>query len=75
MIYLYAQKRQFPVLRMCFPFTPSNIMPSVSIPGRVLVTGASGFLASHISRTLLSRGHVVVGTGELQSLGSALLVC
>ena len=42
-------------------------MPFISVPSRVLVTGASGFLASHLCRALLDRGHTVVGTGMLKS--------
>jgi nucleoside-diphosphate-sugar epimerase len=49
-------------------------MPPVSVPGRVLVTGASGFLASHLSRTLLERGHAVVGTGKQQFILTSSLV-
>lgn len=30
--------------------------------GKVLVTGASGYIASHIIRELLSKGYRVVGT-------------
>ncbi|KAF8331072.1 D-lactaldehyde dehydrogenase [Cantharellus anzutake] len=37
-------------------------MPGVTAPSKVLVTGASGFLASWIVKTLLDRGYRVVGT-------------
>ena len=33
-----------------------------AMAGRVLVTGANGFLANHLVRDLLSRGYTVVGT-------------
>lgn len=39
-------------------------MPSVSAPAKVLVTGASGFLATHVVRNLLEEGYTVVGTGK-----------
>lgn len=38
-------------------------MPVVAAPAKVLVTGASGFLATHIVRALLDEGYTVVGTG------------
>jgi len=37
-------------------------MPAVAPPAKVLVTGASGFLATHIVKTLLARGFSVRGT-------------
>ena len=39
-------------------------MPAVT-SGRVLVTGASGFIATQLCGDLLKRGYTVVGTGEL----------
>ncbi len=33
-----------------------------NIKGKVLVSGASGFIASHIINELLTRGYEVVGT-------------
>lgn len=38
-------------------------MPAISVPAKILVTGASGFLATHVVRTLLEEGYTVVGTG------------
>lgn len=38
-------------------------MPAVPAPAKVLVTGASGFLATHVVRALLNEGYAVVGTG------------
>lgn len=40
-------------------------MPAVPAPAKVLVTGASGFIASHVVQTLLGEGYTVVGTGKL----------
>jgi len=37
-------------------------MPLVQAPSKILVTGASGFLAAHICRILLEHGFQVVGT-------------
>lgn len=39
-------------------------MPAVAAPAKVLVTGASGFLATHVVKTLLDEGYSVVGTGQ-----------
>lgn len=38
-------------------------MPGVPAPAKVLVTGASGFLATHVVTQLLKDGYTVVGTG------------
>lgn len=38
-------------------------MPAVSAPAKVLVTGASGFAATNVIKTLLDDGYTVVGTG------------
>lgn len=38
-------------------------MPAITAPAKVLVTGASGFLAAHVVRRLLDDGYTVVGTG------------
>lgn len=40
-------------------------MPAISAPAKVLVTGASGFLAAYVVRTLLEDGYTVVGTGTM----------
>lgn len=37
-------------------------MPAVSAPAKVLVTGASGFVATNVIKTLLDDGYAVVGT-------------
>lgn len=47
-------------------------MPAVAAPSKVLVTGASGFLASHIIQNLLSEGYIVVGTVRSPSKGDYL---
>ncbi|KAF8305134.1 putative D-lactaldehyde dehydrogenase [Clavulina sp. PMI_390] len=46
-------------------------MPPVHTP-KVLVTGASGFLAAHVCNTLLERGYRVVGTVRSQNKGEYL---
>lgn len=40
-------------------------MPAVASPAKILVTGASGFLATHVITQLLKDGYEVVGTGEI----------
>jgi len=40
-------------------------MPAVTPPAKVLVTGASGFIAVWVVKALLEKGYKVVGTGEL----------
>lgn len=42
-------------------------MPTVSAPAKVLVTGASGFIAVWVVKTLLDQGYSVVGTGMTSS--------
>lgn len=42
----------------------STIMPALTAPANVLVTGASGFLAAHLVSQLLAAGYEVVGTGK-----------
>ena len=42
---------------------------------RTVITGAAGFIGSHLSETLLDRGHSVVGidnllTGDLQNISN-----
>ncbi|KAF8308492.1 NAD-binding protein [Clavulina sp. PMI_390] len=37
-------------------------MPSIAAPAKVLVTGASGFLATNVTKSLLDAGYTVVGT-------------
>ena len=41
---------------------------------RIVITGAAGFIGSHLSETLLARGHSVIGidnllTGDLANIG------
>jgi hypothetical protein len=40
-------------------------MPAVASPAKILVTGASGFLATHVITQLLKDGYEVVGTGQI----------
>lgn len=47
-------------------------MPAFSTTGTILVTGANGFLAAWMVRTLLDRGHHVVGTVRTARTGEAL---
>ncbi|KAG8928935.1 methylglyoxal reductase (NADPH-dependent) gre2 [Tulasnella sp. 418] len=44
-------------------------MPAVQPPSRVLVTGASGFIAVWVVKTLLERGYSVVGTVRSEEKG------
>lgn len=39
-------------------------MVAITAPAKVLVTGASGFLGTQLTRELLAHGYTVVGTGE-----------
>ncbi|KAF8308499.1 NAD(P)-binding protein [Clavulina sp. PMI_390] len=48
-------------------------MPAVSTSSKILVTGASGFLATHVVRSLLDEGHEVVGTVRNPSKGDYLV--
>ena len=53
---------------------PSRIVviPALSTTGKILVTGAlNGFLTAWIVRTLLNRGHYVVGTVRKACTGNA----
>ncbi|KZV89650.1 NAD(P)-binding protein [Exidia glandulosa HHB12029] len=47
-------------------------MPSVSAPGIILVSGASGFVATHLINNLLAKGYTVRGTVRSKSKGDAL---
>ena len=43
------------------------------MPKRVVITGAAGFIGSHLAETLLDRGHTVVGidnllTGDMRNI-------
>lgn len=44
-------------------------MPAVNAPAKVMVTGASGFVAAWVIKNLLDEGYVVRGT--LRSIGKA----
>lgn len=48
-------------------------MPNVAPPAKVLVTGANGFVAAWVVRTLLERGYAVRGTVRSESKGTHLL--
>ncbi|KAF8308488.1 D-lactaldehyde dehydrogenase [Clavulina sp. PMI_390] len=48
-------------------------MPAVTTPGKILVTGASGALATHVVQTLLNQGYSVVGTVRSASKGDYLV--
>ncbi|KAG8947837.1 methylglyoxal reductase (NADPH-dependent) gre2 [Tulasnella sp. 408] len=47
-------------------------MPNVSPPAKVLVTGASGFIAAWVCQTLLDKGYSVVGTVRSEPKGDYL---
>lgn len=47
-------------------------MPAVTPPAKVLVTGASGFIAAWVVKTLLEKGYIVVGTVRSDSKGKYL---
>lgn len=47
-------------------------MPSISPPSKVLVSGANGYIAIWIVRTLLERGFAVRGTVRSQAKGEHL---
>ncbi|KAK0460564.1 D-lactaldehyde dehydrogenase [Desarmillaria tabescens] len=47
-------------------------MPSLNPPGKVLVSGASGYIAAWIVRTLLERGYTVRGTVRSLAKGEHL---
>ncbi|KAF8308506.1 NAD(P)-binding protein [Clavulina sp. PMI_390] len=48
-------------------------MPTLPPSAKILVTGASGFLASHVTRTLLAQGYSVVGTVRTHAKGDYLV--
>ncbi|KAG8982950.1 methylglyoxal reductase (NADPH-dependent) gre2 [Tulasnella sp. JGI-2019a] len=52
--------------------TTTSPMPAVSAPAKVLVTGASGFIAVWVCKTLLDQGYHVVGTVRSKSKGEYL---
>src|SRR5204863_3919975 len=47
--------------------SPSSRASSTSMPtkGRVVITGAAGFLGSHLAETLLDMGYTIVGVDNL----------
>ncbi|KAG8951127.1 methylglyoxal reductase (NADPH-dependent) gre2 [Tulasnella sp. 424] len=47
-------------------------MPVVAPPAKVLVTGASGYIAAWVCKTLLDKGYSVVGTVRSDSKGEKL---
>jgi len=47
-------------------------MPAVLPPAKVLVTGASGFIAAWVVKTLLEKGYKVVGTVRSEKKGNYL---
>lgn len=55
-------------LRLSAYFLIKPSMPAVPAPALVLVTGASGFVGSHVARELLEKGYSVVGTGDVHLL-------
>ncbi|KAF8308503.1 NAD-binding protein [Clavulina sp. PMI_390] len=48
-------------------------MPAIIASAKILVTGASGFLATHVIRSLLEEGHKVVGTVRSSTKGDYLV--
>lgn len=47
-------------------------MPAISTPAKVLVTGASGFLGTHVVKALINSGFSVRGTVRSTSKGEYL---
>ena len=52
---------------------PLNTMPSVDKGSKVLVSGANGYIAMWIVRTLLERGFTVRGTVRTEDKGKFLI--
>ncbi|KAF8308505.1 NAD-binding protein [Clavulina sp. PMI_390] len=48
-------------------------MPAIPASGKILVTGASGFIGSHVTRTLLNEGYSVVGAVRNSAKGDYLV--
>lgn len=48
-------------------------MPAITAPAKVLVSGANGFIAVWVVRTLLEHGYSVRGTVRSESKGTHLL--
>jgi hypothetical protein len=53
--------------------TSSNTMPYVKKGSKVLVSGANGFLAMWVVRTLLERGFTVRGTVRTEDKGKFMI--
>ena len=54
--------------------TPNlNTMPSVNKASKVLVSGANGYLAMWVVRTLLERGFIVRGTVRSEDKGKFMI--
>jgi len=51
----------------------TTIMPAIPISSKILVTGASGFIATWVVKTLLEKGFSVRGTVRSASKGDYLV--
>jgi UDP-glucuronate 4-epimerase len=63
---LPACQKTLPAKRPCLPGTKEHCV-------KVIVTGAAGFIGSHVSKALLARGDAVVGIDSLNSYYSPQL--
>ena len=49
------------------PPSATRVQPLASAPLRILLTGAAGFVGSHLADRLIADGHTVVGVDDLSS--------